>query len=158
MPNNIWILVANRSKARIFEMQELHAPLVEIADFVDPKGRANGRDINTDADGRLYGKGERVQGHATSSDVSPTQHEAERFAEQLRDYLYREHSEQRFDKLWVVAAPTFLGVLREKLAKQLHAAIELEVNKDLPTHAPQQILDIALAERERQAEREQRKR
>jgi len=149
-----WILVANRSKARILEMQELHGPLVEIADFADPKGRASGRDINSDAYGRLYGKGEHVQGHSTSSEVSPAQHEAERFAENLREYLYREHSAQRFDKLWLVAPPAFLGVLREKLAKHLHRVIELEVNKDLPTHAPEEIRDIALTGRERQAERE----
>ena len=151
-----WILAANRSKARIFEMQKLHGPLVEIADLVDPEGRAQDRDINADAYGRFYGKGEHVQGHTTSTDVSPTQHEAERFAEELRDYLYRAHAEQRFDKLWIVAPPAFLGVLRDKLGKTLHGAIELEVNKDVPTQPPEQIRDIALAERERQAERNER--
>ena len=153
MPNT-WILVANRSKARIFQMQELHGSLIEITDFVDPKGRASGRDINTDASGRLYGKGEHVQGHSTSGAETPAEHEAERFAEELRDYLYREHSQQRFDKLWVVAPPAFLGVLREKVGKRLHAVIELEVNKDLPMHAPKEILEIVLSERERHAERE----
>ena len=154
---NVWILAANRSKARIFEMQKLHAPLVEIADFVDPQGRANDRDINSDAYGRFYGKGERVQGHSTTSDISPTQHEAERFAERIRDYLDHAHSEQRFDKLWIVAAPAFLGVLRGKLGTPLHEAIELEVNKDVPTHAPEEIRDTALAERERRAERDSRR-
>jgi protein required for attachment to host cells len=153
---NTWILAANRSKARIFEMQKLHAPLVEIADFVDPEGRANDRDINSDAYGRFYGKGERVQGHSTTTDISPGQHEAERFAERLRDYLDRAHGEQRFDKLWIVAAPAFLGVLRSKLGKSLHDAIELEVNKDVPTQAPEKIRDAALAQRERRAERDSR--
>ena len=151
-----WILAANRSKARIFAMQELHAPLVEIADLVDTEGRAQNRDINSDAYGRLQGKGERMQGHTTSSEVSATRHEAERFAEQLRDYLCRAHSERRFEKLWIVAPPAFLGTLRDKLAKELHGAIELEVNKDVPTHAPDEIRDVALAERERHAERERR--
>lgn len=153
---NTWILAANRSKARIFEMQKLHGPLVEVVDLVDPEGRAKDRDINSDADGRLYGKGERVQGHSTSADVSPTQHESERFAERLRDYLERAHAQRRFAALWVVAPPAFLGTLREKLGKQLHGAIELEVNKDVPTHSADAIRDIALAERERQAERESR--
>ena len=153
---NTWILAANRSKARIFEMEKLHGPLVEVLDLVDPEGRAKDRDINSDAYGRLYGKGERVQGHSTSADVSPTQHESERFGERLRDYLDHAHGERRFDKLWIVAPPAFLGTLREKLGKQLHAALELEVNKDVPTHSPDQIRDIALAQRERQAERESR--
>ena len=130
---NTWILAANRSKARIFEMQKLHGPLVEVVDLVDPEGRAKDRDINSDADGRLYGKGER-----------------------LRDYLERAHAQRRFAALWVVAPPAFLGTLREKLGKQLHGAIELEVNKDVPTHSADAIRDIALAERERQAERERR--
>lgn len=150
---NTWILAANRSKARIFEMEKLHGPLVEVTDFVDPEGRARDRDINSDAYGRLYGKGERVQGHSTSADVSPTQHESERFAERLREYLDHARGEQRFDKLWIVAPPAFLGTLREKLGKHLRGALELEVNKDVPTHSPGEIRDIALAERDRQAER-----
>jgi len=147
---NTWIVAANRSKARIFEMQKLHGPLVEVTDLVDPEGRARDRDINSDAYGRLYGKGEHVQGHSTSADVSPTQHESERFAERLRDYLNRAHGEQRFDKLWLVAPPAFLGTLREKLGKQMRGALELEVNKDVPTHSAEEIRDIALTERERQ--------
>ena len=136
---------ANRVPPR--KSNERHRPLVEIGDLVDPEGRAHDRDINSDAYGRLYGQGERVQGHSTSNDVSPTQHEAERFAEQIRDYLYRAHSEQRFDKLWIVAPPAFLGILRDKLGKRLHEAIELD--KDVPTHAMDAIRDIALAQRER---------
>ena len=102
------------------------------------------------------GKGERVQGHSTSADVSPTQHESEHFAERLRDYLDRAHGERRFDKPWIVAPPAFLGILREKFGKQLHDALELEVNNDVPTHSPDQIRDIALAQRGGQAERERR--
>jgi protein required for attachment to host cells len=148
-----WILTANRSKARILEMQKLHDPLLEVADFVDPAGRAQAREVNTDASGRFYGKGEHVQGHSTSTEVSTTQHEAERFAEQLRAYLHHAHTEHRFDKLWIVAAPAFLGVLRDKLPKELLAVTELEVNKDVPTATPDEIRDTALKERERQEER-----
>jgi protein required for attachment to host cells len=97
-----------------------------------------------------------VQGHATSTEVSPTRHEAERFAEQIRDYVCHAHSERRFETLWMVAPPSFLGILRDKLGKVLHGAIELEVNKDVPTLAPDAIRDVALAERERQATRESR--
>jgi protein required for attachment to host cells len=153
---NIWIVAANRSKARIFEMQKPHGPLVEVMDLADPKGRARDRDINSDAYGRLYGKGERAQGHSTSGDVSPMQHESERFAERLRDRLDRAHAERRFDRLWIVAPPAFLGVLREKLGKQLRGMIELEVNKDVPDHSPDEIRDAALAARARQAERDER--
>jgi protein required for attachment to host cells len=152
MPNT-WILAADRSKARILEMRNRQDAPVEIADFVNPAGRAHERDINTDASGRFYGKGERVQGHSTSTEVSAAQHEAERCAEQLREYLYHAHAEHRFDKLWIVAAPAFLGVLRDKFPKPLHAITELEVAKDVPMRTPEEIRDIALLERERDAER-----
>jgi protein required for attachment to host cells len=154
MPHHTWILAADRSKARIFEILKRHDPPTEIADFVHALGRAHERDINSDASGRFYGKGEHVQGHATSTDVSVMRHEAERFAEQLCDYLYHAHSERRFEKLWIVAGPEFLGVLRAKLPKQLRAIMELELDKDVTTHNPDDIRDMALLERERQAERQ----
>jgi protein required for attachment to host cells len=152
-----WILAANRSKARILQMQKLHGALVEVADFVDPAGRAQERELNTDAFGRFYGKGEHVQGHSTSTEVSATRHEAERFAGQLREYLHRAHAEHRFDKLWIVAAPAFLGILRDKFPKEILAVMDLEVDKDMPTATPDEIRDTALQERERQQERREQR-
>ena len=66
-----WLLIANRSRARILEVRSLREEPVERATFVNPAGRAHERDLDSDAAGRFYGKGEREQGHsATASESS----------------------------------------------------------------------------------------
>ena len=59
-----WILCANASRARLFEVVAHSDTPREVADFVNPAGRAHERDLRSDAAGRFYGKGERNQGHA----------------------------------------------------------------------------------------------
>jgi protein required for attachment to host cells len=125
-----WILSANSSRARLFEVEPHSDTPREVADFVNPAARAHERDLRSDASGRYYGKGERQQGHAADPGESQNEHETERFAESLREYLERARGEQRFNQLWVVAAPAFLGHLRRNFGKPLAQTVELEVDKD----------------------------
>ena len=57
-----WILIADSSRARIFEKKEHERHLEEVEDFVDNLGRATNHELRTDGRGRFYGKGERDQG------------------------------------------------------------------------------------------------
>lgn len=152
-----WLLVANRSRARLFEMPHERDDPVEIADFVHPAGRAHERDLITEGQGRFYGHGEREQAHSVVPNVDVTHAEAQRFAEQLRDYLEQARTHQRFDKLWIMAAPAFLGVLRDKLTKGVARAVELDVDKDMTTAAPGEIVDAARREQALRKERDDRR-
>src|SRR4051812_14856125 len=103
-----WLLVANRSRARLLEVQLGSDTPSEIADFANPEGRAHGRDVRSDADGRFYGKGERTQGHAAAKEPDLAAKQVDHFAEEIRDYLEHARNEHRFGQLWIVAAPAFL--------------------------------------------------
>jgi protein required for attachment to host cells len=142
-----WILSANASRARLFEVVPHADAPREIADFSNAPGRAHERDLQTDASGRLYGKGERMQGHATV-EGSVAEHETERFAEALRDYLAREHAQHRFSQLWIVAAPAFLGRLRQNLPRALEPCVEFTLDKDYTTEPPREFLAQVLQARE----------
>jgi protein required for attachment to host cells len=148
-----WLLVANRSRARLFEVPRDGDDPVEIADFAHPAGRAHERDLITEGTGRFYGKGEQQQGHSAVQNVEVSRAEAERFAEELRDYLEQARTHERFDKLWIMAGPQFLGVLRDKLTKGVEKEVEFDVDKDVTTEAPRDILASARRERERRASR-----
>ena len=128
-----WILTANASRARVFEVGEHGDTPAEVADFANPGGRAHERDLTSDAAGRYYARGERQQGHAASPHESAGQHETDRFAESLRDYLAHAHAEHRFGQLWIAAAPAFLGLMRLKMPESLRRAVELEIPKDYTT-------------------------
>ncbi|HVO90441.1 MAG TPA: host attachment protein [Casimicrobiaceae bacterium] len=146
-----WMLVANRSRARLLEVQLGSDTPSEIADFANPEGRAHGRDLRTDEDGRFFGKGEHSQGHAATREPGLAGHEVERFADQLRDYLDRARGEQRFGQLWIAAAPAFLGLLRDKLSRGVRAAVEFEIDKDVSTEAPRDIYRLLREARDARA-------
>ena len=145
-----WILCANASRARLFEVVAHSDTPREVRDFANPAARAHERDLDSDASGRFYGRGEH-QGHAAAPHESTAEHETERFAESLREYLDRARSEHRFARLWVVASPAFLGHLRRNFGKPLAECIELTVDKDFTTDTPTEIFRRALAERDAQS-------
>jgi protein required for attachment to host cells len=131
-----WILCANRSRARLFEVRPHEDSPAEVADFANPAARTHERDLRSDASGRFYGRGERNQGHAAEPSETFADHETERFAESLRDYLVHAHASQRFGQLWIAAGPAFLGLLRHKLPKDIARMVELEVPKDFTAEQP----------------------
>lgn len=151
-----WILCANASRARLFEVVPHSEAPREVADFANPAGRAHERDLRSDAAGRFHGRGERNHGHAAFPYESMGEHETERFAESLREYLDRARSEHRFAQLWVVAAPAFLGRLRRNFGKELRELTELQVDKDFSGDPARDMFRRVLAEREAQAQKKAR--
>jgi protein required for attachment to host cells len=126
-----WILVADASRARIFETEGGQQKIQEIEDFAHPAGRAATRELVTDGQGRFYGKGERDQGHTSAPDVDAVEHDNEIFAKSIAEYLYQARMAHRFERLQVMAAPRFLGLLRQKLHQEVQKAIVDETPKDL---------------------------
>jgi protein required for attachment to host cells len=142
-----WIVCANASRARVFEIVPHSGAPREVEDLANPVARAHERDLRSDAAGRFRGRGE---GNAGFPYESIGEHETERFAESLREYLDHARNEQRFSQLWLVASPAFLGRLRRNFGKALQARVELEVAKDFSRDAPADMLRHVLAEREAQ--------
>jgi len=142
-----WILCANGSRARLFEAQPHSDTPQEVADFVNPAGRAHERDLRSDAAGRLHGKAPQSSGGGSVPGASIGEHETERFAESLRAYLERARSEQRFGQLWIVAAPAFLGLLRRNFGKELREMVEFELDRDFTGESPRDVFMHALEAR-----------
>jgi protein required for attachment to host cells len=74
----------------------------------------------------------------------------------LREFLDHARSEQRFERLWLIAAPALLGQLRNAFSKPVRRRVELEIDKDLTTDTPGEILRRALDAREAKRERSAR--
>ena len=126
-----WIVVADSSRARIFERIERQRHLREVDDFVNPAGRADATDLHSDERGRFYGKGERYQGHTAEPAVGPVQHENEVFARDVAQHLTKALGEHRYQRLYLLAAPKFLGLLRGNLHKDVQKVVEEELAKDI---------------------------
>jgi protein required for attachment to host cells len=136
-----WILVADSSRARIFEKKEQDEHLQEIEDLVDTEGRATSSELRTGELGRFYGKDERGQANTADPTVFPVQHENEIFSRTLTQYLDKGRNEHRYKRLYLIAPPKFLGLIRSNLNEQVEKLVEKEFPKDISTFTIRQIED-----------------
>lgn len=127
-----WILVADGARARLFRVERPRGPLIEEADFVHPEERLPERELGSDDPGRAAGPGGRRQ--ALGPDEGRRQHEAQRFAAELAHHLRAGREQGRFRRLYLAAAPHFLGALRRALDEHTAALIVESYDKDLVRH------------------------
>jgi protein required for attachment to host cells len=121
-----WILVADSSRAKLFSVDKALAPLQEIEHFTHPQCRAKNRDLTSDRQGRSSDNLRTMD-----YDVDPKRQEAITFAKELSERLRNGRHRGLFRKLYIAAAPSFLGMLRDKLDAQTAQLVAAEVNKDL---------------------------
>ena len=126
-----WIVAADASRARVFEISDPERHLREVEEFAHPEGRANNRELNSDAQGRYTGQGGNPGAHSATRQVSAVDHENELFSKTLARYLDKARSQHRYDKLYLIAPPEFLGLMRENLSKEVRKITAEEINKDL---------------------------
>lgn len=135
-----WVVVANSSRARIFKAEKRGGPLSEIEDMVHPESRLKEQDLVSDAHGRAFdssGEGR----HAMEQKVGPKQQEAIRFAKDICRRVNAAHGAGEYRKLYVIAAPAFLGVIRGCMNGSLQGDVAGEIAKDLTEQSPQSIRD-----------------
>jgi protein required for attachment to host cells len=134
-----WILIADSSRARIFEKKEREKHLTEVEDFVDAEGRATSKELRSDGRGRFYGKGERDQGHTAEPAVSPVEHENDLFAHTLARYLDDARKANSYNRLYLIAPPKFLGLIRASLEDEVKKMVHGELQKDISTLSAQEV-------------------
>lgn len=81
-----WVVVAENNRARIFAMNNKKASLQELADLVHPEGRARGRELSSDRQGRTFDSKGRGR-HAKEANVNVRQQEAINFAKKIAKYI-----------------------------------------------------------------------
>lgn len=131
MPTTTWIVAADRSRARIFEITDAERRLREIEELSHPRGRARNGELISDADGRFSARFAGPGGDSGGQRVTPVEHEAERFSKTLARHLDKARNRRRYDKLYLIAPPEFLGLMREHLCKEVRKLTAEEINKDL---------------------------
>ncbi len=131
-----WVLVADNSRARIFSSDKPSSPLQEIQDLTHPEARLHEGDLVTDKSGRDRGA---AGAHGVGSDQTHKQDGADRFASHVCGELDAARNRGEYSKLYVVAAPAFLGLLRKHQSNPLKQMVAGEVDKNLSTQDPASI-------------------
>lgn len=127
--SELWVVVVDQSKARIFTIGETSAVLLDVETIEHPEALELEQKLNSDRPGRSFdskGKGR----HAMGSDVEPAKQETIRFAKQVAERVRSAHHEGCYKRLLLVAGPALLGMLRENL-KSLSGVDIAEVEKNL---------------------------
>ncbi|TVO74847.1 host attachment protein [Sedimenticola selenatireducens] len=127
--NAAWVVVADTSRARIFSAENAFSPLVEIQTLDHPEARLHAGDLVSDRAGRDRSTGARSHdvGHLNET----KRDEALRFASEVCATLESGRAHGHFNKLHVIAAPSFLGLLRKQQPHPLQKMVATEISKNL---------------------------
>lgn len=132
------IVVADQSEARFYDAEHPDSGLRLIGRFTDPDAHLHDRDFKSDRPGRVFdhapdpsGRRGATAHHGTGGERRPRRHEAEMFADRIAAHVQAAHRQNEFDRLVLMAAPGFLGLLRQALPVSIRATVAAEVGKDL---------------------------
>ena len=132
-----WILVADSGRARLFEVDRPRGPLAETAGFVNPADRLREQDLETDAPGRGAGNG--GGRFSMRHEEGAKAHHANQFAKELAQVLNKGRVAGKFARLYVMAAPNFLGALRGVLDSATAGCVVASFAKDVVRERPDAI-------------------
>lgn len=151
-----WVVAANNTRARIFTLEpparrlkDLQAlqysmaelppsRLVELEALEHPEGRLKSQAIDADRPGRSF-ESAGMKRHSMSREVDPKKQAAIGFAKRVAERLEHARRQGEMERLILVAAPEFLGLLRDHLGADLRRLIDEEFSLDLARMTPQQI-------------------
>jgi protein required for attachment to host cells len=151
-----WVVVADEAIARILTTTEASGTLDQVEALTDPAAHAKEGELHVNDAGRSHGRISRDGGQGgagaggiasiTASAGDDNRHlEARAFARRVAGHLATALQQKRYDTLRIVAAPRFLGLLRQELDAAVRAVVVEELGKDLIHVADDEIAKRLLA-------------
>jgi len=138
-----WILVADAARARIVCNDGVGHGITDVPGAEFENEIVRDRDVYADRPGRVH-ESATTGRHAMARTSDPKQQSAASFARSISNHLTGSAAKGAFDRLVLIAEPTFLGHLRAALPKKTSEAVTAEIAKDL-THARNDVLVKQLA-------------
>jgi len=157
-----WVVVADAARARFFAVRDNSgaylgseafpssqpAPkgqLEEVASLSNPAARLSDGDLETDRPGATADrKGDAMHAYEPPNSVRDV--EAKRFAGDVVAQLDQARQQGKMERFYLLAAPDFLGLLRELMGKTLREALVGDQAKDFSGRSAEDIR-AALPER-----------
>lgn len=129
--NQIWVLVANASEAKLYAAPFLGKELSLIEEFSHPESRNKGSDLTSDKVGHYQSNSGVGSAHgAFVEPTDPKQFEAVRFAHELANRLEKGRTSNLYAKLVVIAPPQFHGLLKKECNGHIQNLVMHYVDKD----------------------------
>lgn len=132
----IYVIVADSARARVLSAEAGVGELQDERDFVHPESRLRQQDLVSDAGGKDAGAyGQHSMGHEKSAQ----EHAADSFARELVAEIENLRLSGNLNRLYLIAAPRFLGLLRGHLGKPCRELVAGEIDRDLVSHSIEDI-------------------
>jgi len=126
-----WVVVADESNAIVYARDTRSGPLREVFSLANEAARMKTEQLISDSGGRSYdskGKGRHTM---TSDKTDPKKHAAAVFAKQIAGHIGRVMYEGSCRGFALIAAPRFLGVLRDAVSVATPAEPYATVDKEV---------------------------
>lgn len=136
--NLTWLVVADNSKARIFEVDTHKGPIKEIETIVHTQSRLHEQDMTSDLPGRSGGKND-SGGNVYEAETRPKEQESINFARDVANEIDDARKKNKFKQVMLVASPGFLGNLRNALSTQTQKVTSFELAKNLSRLSAEEI-------------------
>lgn len=133
--HKIWVVVANRSEMKIYLAKNVNT-LTEISTLKHLEGQQTDQNLVADKQGSHRGS----FGTDTMEEKTSTKHkQATNFANQIAKKLEDGIKHEKVERIYLLASPEFMGILRQILKPNIRKFIEKEIDKDLTSANVEQI-------------------
>lgn len=125
-----WVIVADEAAATVYERKTRRGPLTELFQLSNEAARKKTGELLADRGGRSFnshGYGR----HTMTKEVRPKRHAAQVFAKTLAQQITSGVHDGRCDEIALVAAPRFLGMMRDALTKAGGIVPALSIDKEM---------------------------
>jgi protein required for attachment to host cells len=129
-PSRIWVVAADAARARIFRAGRRDGGLTEIEDLLNPDARDAGRSRRTDRLGHAANAA-RGGGHSLQRNADEPRQVLIEFGQRLARRLTDARRRGEFDRVYLVAEPRLLGVVRDGLDRATRKLLAGAVAKDV---------------------------
>lgn len=134
-----FILVADQSHARLYQGTSLRGPLTELEDFSNKVAHCHERDLVSDAPGRSSSPGN-AYSHPLGRENEARDHALQLFAKTISDELSHVLYNKADARLYVLAPPKFLGVLRKQFDQTVNEALVATLDKEITDYSAVDVL------------------
>ncbi len=125
------VVVADESRAVLYSHETLSGPLSQLTELDNEAARMKTEDLITDRGGRSFDSHGQGRHTMTGGKYGPKHHAAEVFAKQIAERIASSTHKGTCRGFALVAAPRFLGMLRDALSSSTKAEPWTSVDKDV---------------------------
>ncbi len=126
MTKMIWILVADSTQARILSAEKPNDTLVEVENMTHLDSTKKPIDLVTDRSGRDMNSSS--GSHGLGQEDRLKDREANIFAKELCSKLDNAYEQQKVRRLYLLAPPAMLGMIRKHISPKVLGIIETELD------------------------------